>query len=623
MTFNRVGIVRRINVRHVVLGVLVQVALILPLQARAIDIYGENGRPFNLSGTVSYGYNITLADENESELNTLNIKLSGNSPIWQPWFATLSAGVGLGFSASNNSTGTEGSSDSNNINLNFVLFPVSRFPFRLSYARSANEIDAQDFATTFTPSSRSVSQSIGLAQTYLTRDNINYNLWYNRNEVDSDISGEYENSSLGFSIDHSRPKHRFELDGSFNSNEQKNPDFGVENSSIHFSHGYFPSQFSGVNSLLSYANGQADSGASGSGIETSTSQASTAFSWRPEHKPYSISGGIRFSQTDNLDGSGTSLESNSVNTSGTASYRISRHARSLLSISATLAESAGRQTLSTIETFSLGYSSDSYVFSGINYSWSAGLGASNGTTDVEGLTATGEDTKSSSQSASLSLGHSLGKNWAFSDANFSMGFSQGLGASKSFGDEPVVDPAAPPDPTLETTEDEVSQSLSQSLTLGGNHYGWGGSTVLNASFSDNRTLNEDGIVFQLMTAQLSRNQGVNRLSSMSVSITYQANRTEDPGAIDPTDVDDIHRSASASISYEHGRFFGVFGLRYKTKLEQTSLFSSGDTKEGNVEWENVFNYSIGLLTARLGARLIRTPDDEETRNMFFQATRTF
>jgi hypothetical protein len=63
------------------------------------------------------------------------VNATANTFIWQPWFARVSGGLGLGFNTSSTMTGKS----SGNIvtgNAIFSLLPSSRFPFEARFSRS-------------------------------------------------------------------------------------------------------------------------------------------------------------------------------------------------------------------------------------------------------------------------------------------------------------------------------------------------------------------------------------------------------------------------------------------------------------------------------------------------------
>ena len=100
----------------------------------------------NIAGSVGYTYSYAKSSNVESEVNAIRVNLNGSSVIWQPWFATMSAGLGLGLATSENTSSNAPENDftSSNVNLGFAVFPLSRFPFQLTYSLNRNETRSEE-----------------------------------------------------------------------------------------------------------------------------------------------------------------------------------------------------------------------------------------------------------------------------------------------------------------------------------------------------------------------------------------------------------------------------------------------------------------------------------------------
>ena len=611
--------------KRVFLKRLISISLVTMVQSSVVHAAFFTG--LNIHGSLDYNYNLVRAQELETQINSVALNIGGSSPIWHPWFATMSAGVGFGLAASEGtgSASPESNFSSNNFNLAFSVFPISRFPFQLNYSSSHNETEnfsnTVDGATTI--NTVSDTRRLGFQQSYTTRDLTHINFFYTLADYESDFSN-YKNNIGGLRINKAYSKQRYSIDANYVKNEQLDVRSESVNYSLSGSHSYFPSTELGITSLVSSSFANSKSAFSTSELDSSVSQVSSSVSWRPRHKPYTLSGAIRFTQTE-TDSAFTNNETSSVGTGGTLTYLFSRQTRGTLDVNVTMIESGGRQSVVATENANIGFFSTPLPIIGFFYNWNVGGSLSNSSSKLDGDPGAAipvSDISTSSQSVGASFGHSANKNWLFNRGNLSLSLSQTLSATKSFFDDPAdlgLPPSTVPDPTLENL-DEIVKSLSSSINFGGSHFGFGGSTLMNAQLTDARTfIKDEDVEFQLATFSLTRNQGINRLSSASGNLYLQASRTDDPRFEGDTE---ITKSGSIAFAYQHARAFGIYALVYQSTLEQESFFTSGLVK-GNIEWLNTFSYAIGLLSSKLSFRIIQLPDGSNTSAFSFQATRSF
>jgi len=578
----------------------------------------------SIGGSVGYTYSYAKSSNVESEVNAIRVNLNGSSAIWQPWFATMSAGLGLGLATSESTSSNAPESDftSGNVELAFAVFPLSRFPFQLTYSLSRNETDslsnALDGLSTITLVT--TARRFGITQAYTTNDRTHINFFLNISDFESLFSN-FQSNVAGIRVNKTYAKQRYSVDGNFINSKQKDVGSESTNYSLSAVHGYLPSTELGITSLISFS--LSESGSSGrSKSDSNSSQVSTNASWRPEHKPYSVSGGVRFSKST-TDNSVSETEASSVGTGVTLSYRFSRQVRSTFAVNVTASEADGRQSVNVSEIASIGFFATPVTLGSFFYNWNVSSSASNSSSKVDGNADADppqSDTNTNSQNASMTFGHAASTSWVFGSGNSGLGFSQNFSVSKSFLDE--SDPATTPVLGDPAEEEDLTKSLSQSMYSNANHRGWGGNTVLSFLISDSRTLEEDGVSFQVASFSLSRNQGINRASSATGNFSFQASRTGDPTVPDEDDPG-ITKSAAAGFAYRHNRFLGIFALTYSTTLKQESLLADDETEKGNLTWTNSLAYAIGLLSAKLNFRVIESPDGERNVGANFSATRSF
>ena len=367
----------------------------------------------------------------------------------------------------------------------------------------------------------------------------------------------------------------------------------------------------GVSSVASYSEG----GSSGSGAPKFSSrygQMSSSFSWRPEHRPYYISGGALVYTVL------STTKSRGVATNANASYEFARNLRLSGGVSVSVADVDGKQSVSSGQSLGTGLSSESYVILGFNYGWNFGINFNSSVDRSDGSPGetpgtTGTTTKTQ-QSASLSGSQFLGRSINLGrDSAANVSFSQSAAISKSSDSE-----SAP-------------RSLSNSASLGWNHSGFGGSTTVGISLSDSRTFGKGTNAFQVFSAQLARSQDLSRLSSLSGSINFQASRAEVPdsgtlssGNPDGVDGASTSKSASAQFGYGHSRFLGVRGLLFNSRLSLPTLLKNDNAQvTSSKQWDNTWAYRIGLLALNMDIHITEAGAGQRVYSLTFQAVRSF
>jgi len=77
------------------------------------------------------------------------------------------------------------------------------------------------------------------------------------------------------------------------------------------------------------------------------------------------------------------------------------------------------------------------------------------------------------------------------------------------------------------------------------------------------------------------------------------------------------------LSYQHGRLFGIYRLKFNTKLDLSSTANrdGGDRKQA--EWESRATYAVGMLNTALVARVVESDSGLGSRVVVFQANRSF
>lgn len=560
--------------------------------------------PTSLGGSLSYGYGYSRVVESESEQSNVTLNLNGGGYIWQPWFMTMGASVGLGLSKSDSNSSATFTSTGKTISgsLDFTLFPESRFPTNFGFSQSDSRQEVND--SIFSIGQTSQTRRFYVNQTYNTLDGTNINTWFNHNSgTTSTQIGEAVDRSIGFQIRKRVPYNDFGLGGGYFENEPAQSDIVSANYNLLLTHNYFPSAEVGVNSAASYS-GSKSTGGGLSKFSSGYEQVSSSFYWRPEHRPYFISGGALIYSV--LDGA----TSRGVSTNANASYQLTHDISVTAGLGVSVSDSNGQQFLTSTQSLGTNIPSEQYSIFGFNYGWNVGLGynhsvSRNETNTTSGGGTAGTETKNQ-QSMSVSASHNLGRSINLGRAS-AMNFSLGQSVSGSKSSE----------------VDYISRSLSSSASLGWNHSGFGGNTTAGTSVSDSRSFGEGNSTFQVLSAQLARNQELSRLSTLSGSLSYQASRsqTEENEA---QNNGRISKSASAAFNYAHARFLGVHNLLFSSNLSVPTLLKDEHVQStAGKTWDNTLVYRIGLLSLNLAARAAETGPGQRAYSVTFQAVRSF
>jgi len=589
---------------------MIAVLLVLVAAIWPSILHAEYFIPNSLGGSLTYGYGYSRIATSESEQSNVTLSLYGGGYFWQPWFLTMGAGVGLGLSQAGSTASSGSGAKSISGNIDFNLFPESRFPTSFGYSVSDSRQEVKD--NIFSGVQSSQNRRFYLRQSYTTPSGADVNGWFNRNSGSSTNQvGESIDQSLGFQFRKRVPYHDFSLGGGYVENSPAQSDIVSSNSNLLLNHNFSPSAEVGANSSVSYS----EAATTGGGLQkfsTAYEQASTSFSWRPEHRPYFISGGALIYTV--LSGT----ESRGVSTSANAAYQFARNLSVTAGLNVTVADTDGSQIIASSQSLGTNIPSDQYTIFGFDWGWNVGLGFNNSirrsdTSAVASADSTAAQNKDQ-RSLNLSLSHhlaraiNLGRN-----SGMNVSFSQGASGSGS------------------SNTDSVTRSLSTSVSLGWNHTGYGGSTSANTSASDSRSYGREGTAFQLFNAQLARNQSLSRLSSLSGNINFQANRARAP-VNDATSVGDpaaadsstTTKSASAGFSYTHSRFLGLHGLMLSSSLSVPTLINDERTQSASgKDWDNTLNYRIGLLGLSLTARVSESGVGQRAYSMTFSAVRSF
>ena len=547
--------------------------------------------PLNWGGSITYGYGYVSAST-ESERMQLLGTVNATGYVWQPWFATTSASLSLGLI---NTETTISSSDSSTAtgSVVFSIFPYSRFPFSLTYTRSDSRTASFSDLTQLTGSIYNQLSRLSLRQSYSGRDGSLSALWYYRSDFSSPLVSSLT-ESYGLTHQVQSAPNTVTLAANYTASESSESNLKPNSLALSLYHVYTPNPASGVTNIVTYLDADSGVGASGSSV----SQGSSTFYWRPEHRALSVSGGVRVSKSE----SDSSPGRRSLDTNIGVNYRITRRASVRAGVSVGTAESSNAQSLSSSQSLGVSYASNRYPLgAGFDWQWqtSGSLGNTASQTDVSGV----KETRSV-RSFGSGLSHSLGGQWALGrSSSLGMTFSQALSANKS------------------SVVDDVSRTFSNSLNLSSNYRGRRGATYGSVQMSDSRSKGERESTFQRVAVNVSQELAINRLSAVTGNIALDANRQEYEQIAGGTETG-YRRFANLSVYYRHQRPFGIYNLRFNSRFSGSKEIGN-DVPSQRLDWDNRFQYSLGLLSMSASFRMTQSGEGVPMKSLYFQATRSF
>jgi hypothetical protein len=422
-------------------------------------------------------------------------------------------------------------------------------------------------------------------------------LWYSTTDFESQ-SIRSESESMGVQYQIRLVPHNFTASVNRSTSSASDSSLKPLTDVVNVTHTYTPNTDLGVTNLVTavMVNDGIDLN------ESTVSQVSSSFFWRPEHRAVNINGGVRVSESKNTISGVTTSEQKSLNTNMGLSYRLTRRMNLGVSMALGTSDTGTSQTLSTTQAARLNYNSKQREIADFSYLWQWGVNASNSDTRTDdGI----NETSASIQTAGVQLGHSATKRWVPGK-----GSSIGLNLSQAGN------------VTRSSENDEPVRGINHSAGMSWSRRGRSGSLYGNLQVSDSRSYGEQDTEFQNANASISQDVTINRLSSFAGTVGYTESRqktvSDTPGASNSS----VNRHATANFSYRHDRPFGVYNSNFTSRLTGSMLIDS-ITPETLWEWDNRLRYSLGLLDTSLSLRIIESAGGTMSESLFFQASRSF
>lgn len=517
--------------------------------------------------------------------------------VWQPWFAQVSGGIGVLQSHALEGPANE-NSDSAALTGHGALsvFPASRFPFQARYertdSRTSGDLASSDFTTT----------RYGVRQNYRPNGSgTNYSFSRDRSVYESERLGRDTLDVWDARAMSQAGAQRYDVMANRSRNSRSTDGTSqIDRLSVRHNYREGGARLS-VDSLASVNDNQFSEPVSTGTIERRSRfrQLNSFANWTPaEGSPWYLTGGARLFQAD-VEDDGMRGETRTLSANLGANYQWTRKARISGIVAVTEVLTDTRRDVISTQGLNLSYSPDTLPLGPYLYGRSMGAGATNEHGGPEGdrRTLTGQ------------FDHNLTRTSAVGDgASLSTNVAQGVSV----------------------TDDSQRGSTTTFLHSAG--VSWNASPSQNSSAyaaltaADSRRTGADENHFQLVNLQANGQFQFSRYAFGSVNLTSQATRSETPlTASDGFDV-----NTSGNLAYQHGRAFGVPGLRYyaiyTASDSQPSSRRLGDLDaspdQASQSLEQRLEYDIGRLETRLLARIAEV-QGRYNALVFLRVTRRF
>jgi len=569
----------------------------------------------SVAGSLNYGYSYNKSDKVESESNNFGLVINTSAYIWEPWFITHSMSAGFGFVDSTTKGLGKSSGKSITGNTEITVFPVSRFPTYLSYSVSDSVSDSFE-QTTF--SGRHFTNTrLLFRQSYIGSENFFSSLNYVK--VNSEGEGlDSETQNVDVRMRKRIPKHNFDAGVTYLTSDSLGATSKPEQYSFNASHSFLPGPSVSINNNLSYHLSSSKGFGNFADNRAEGTQLASYFSWRPDYKPISISGGARVASTDSLkdDKVDNSLDSTTYDkdygANVGASFMLSTRARVTALATADAGDNNGLTYSNNSVSGTYSYTSDQYLLAGFNYGF--GFNASSSRQSSQTDKQLGSETTVETNSG-VGLTHRANRTWLVGRASsLNLGLAQGASAQLS-------------------GQTQGSGSITHSVSTGLSTHNLRGTTFVSMTASDSRSVIFKSLVkegteqttpiseFQNISVSLSRNYFINRFSDMSGELAYTSNRVRSSFA--GFDQTEVNNGSRAALHYQHSRLFTVYGMSLQSDL----TYSNSEAKEGRLGEEvNLYNkiyYAIGQLVTSLNLGVSKNAGTTPRYSLFFRATRSF
>jgi hypothetical protein len=596
--------------------------------------------PLDVSGSIGYDFR-SLNDPQGMQtidnqlLGTLNL----SSYIWRPWLATTE----MALTATFDSTDYDNSASNTNTKiltgeLHLNVLPQSRTPFQLMFDESDSRVDNFSVDQPLVIyKDQYKTRRLELLQSYITDGGNRFAASYDRNTYDSRNTGNFLSNKFGLEGDVRLPHNHFVGNGNWEFLKQTSdaqPQTVDTNKAyktfFNLNHFWYPSSAVRVDSMVSYNNSRNNvdlPDLSSNQLQDSTTdlaQLSSFIFYRPEQRPLTLSGGVRFydlatsssipayssqlTDAQNISsGAGQNLSNDlktmSMSATGGGIYQYTKNLRFDANVDVSTTRTNDRSTnypnpsntgyiVSTQERAGALYQSDIIDLMRFNYQWFTDLSGSNEVSQGDSV-----------QRGVWSLSHNGQRAWTTSpDSMLSVSLSQ------SFSEDYTS--------VVQDGTDKFAHQLTDSGYLTWNQSAWNGTTTLRLTLSDIRDLANMDNQQQLANFQATRTQEISRRANLTGDLTVQNVHQSYVGQAGASSV----TTATGRLNFTYRELFGVNQLDFLSDLYVSR--ASRDATLDRGEWENRLTYNVGQLYTSASYRLIRI-DSDTFDLIYFQISRHF
>jgi len=573
-------------------------ALLMVPAAQAVELFKA---PVETSGDIGYSYRTLISGQvGDSTSHQGRVSVKARTWLWQPWLAT----VDLGFRGTYDKSSTEhsgGSTDNTATiktgDLNLGILPQSRTPLQVTFRASDSRVEtlSGDNPLTGLGGREYSTRRLAVKQRYFTESGHRLQAYYDNNHWKSG-NDTYDDWLLGADMSVRLPRQTLTAKASFQDSDYSVLSQNTRTRVLNVDHFYYPGRALRIDSMASLYNYERTSqqplnSTNQPDSTTDLSQLSSFVFWRPEDRPLSVSGGVRFYDLDGMT-SGNSVAVKNMSATAGMLYQWNKNLRLDANLDFSNVDGESGTINTSRERAGALYQSDIHeLLAGATWQWYSSAEAQLRDADSD-----------RSGTANVSLGHDIQKMWIPS-RNETWRFS----ISQSGSGNRLRDNG---------TDSDTTQ-INHSTSLSWDRHNSSGMTMAQLTLADSRQSGAADTNQQFVNFQLLRNQNIDRLQTLNGNLTVQSVHRDFNG---PGNNDTV-TTATGQINYNHSRIMGVPRLRFVSDLRLSKADSDEWVNRG--EWENRLDYTIGLLDARFSWRKTVLISDNDFDLVYFQVTRRF
>lgn len=583
-------------------------------QNTSFSAFGWEIPPIRWGGSLGYSQQRSSTNSGYSSTSHgMFANLSAASYIYAPWFARVSARLGITTSSSN-STNPDGGASDGNRSSNLVgggevnMFSSSRFPFRAYFDRTDSR------ASGILVSNDYVNNRFGMTQNFRSEDGASSgNLIFDRSAVNSLDGGRDEVTALSGGYSNQIGLVQNSFNGRYSLGQRTGTGDRAQLIGMNSSHIANISDTLNLGATMNYTDNDISTSNGSAPLSSSRGrylQVYTYGSWLPDFEdvedlPLTLNGGLRYTAQDTRSGS-EAFAAQSMGGNLSAIYRYSNNlSLSLNGAMNQLTQSKGEsQTLTQLGS-AINYVGKPLSFGNFSYNWNTGANAN---------WQSGVGTTPSNSTTSGQVSHNLSRIFTVSP-----GQALSLNASQSIN---VINSA------MVGVTQSLTNTMSANLGLNGAER-FSGS--INTMLSDVSTAGYLEQHYQVLNVGFFGQGQLSQISSANLNLMFnwsdQNFKTVDSFGI-PVNQNAQHMTLNGSASYNHMRFAGVRGLRYTlnfaadTRLRDERLYGNvnGEIDRARFTLTNRLEYRIGLLDFRLSL-VNNDVGGKKNALLFFQVSR--